>query len=355
MPIVTIRDVATRAGVSTSTVSRVLNNRADVGAQTREKVMDVVRTYNYTQNANARNLKQRSVEFVAVVVRGRMNFFLTQIAEKILEYGKSLPFQFILEFIDEKADEFMAALRLRAERRLVSIIFLGSNTIGRETEIRQLSVPCIFSTVEADALPGISSVSVNNRAYARLAVEMLFDLGHRHIALIGYQSQGVSRDSIGLRYAGVMDAYAARGIPIDETLFAHSDFALSSAYRATTTLIKQNANFTAVFALSDTVALGAIKALGDAGRKVPEDVSVVGFDGLEIAQYLQPPLTTIRQPTDLIAEKSVALMMRALKDGEFEQIFVEAEVLGGGTVKKIGPSIDASTTGQVSGEIETTA
>jgi len=154
MRIVTIRDVAKNAGVSISTVSRVLNNRPDVDAETREKVQSVVKKLRYIQNPNAQNLKQRSVDFVAVVVRGRFNLFLTCIAEHMLEYGKDCLFQFFIEFIDERADEFETARRLYAERRLIGVIFLGSNPIGRERDIKQLSLPCVFAIFPSPSYHG---------------------------------------------------------------------------------------------------------------------------------------------------------------------------------------------------------
>lgn len=339
MRVVTIRDVASLSGVSISTVSRVLNGRPDVDAATRERVLAVVQQHGYTQNTNARNLKQRSVDFVAVVVRGRFNFFLTHIAEAILAYGKGCPFQFLLEFIDEKADEFEAARRLYAERRLTGVIFLGSNTIGRGEDIRRLNVPCVFATIEADGMPNVSSVSVDNRACARRAVDALFHLGHRRIAFAGYQ--GEPGDSIGRRFAGFIDAHTARGLSFDPALFAHADFSMASAHGATQALLARGAPFTGLFAISDTVALGAIKALSESGLRVPLDVSVVGFDGIEVAQFCLPPLTTIRQPADLIARRSVSLMCAALEHGVHEHVTVEAEWLSGGTVRRIGPPVES--------------
>ena len=337
MRVVTIRDIARSARVSVSTVSRVLNNRPDVGAVTRERVLDVVRQCEYTQNSNARYLKQRSIDFVAVIVRGRMNIFLTGIAESIIECGRGAPYQFILEFIDEKADEFEAARRLYAERCLSGIIFLGSNTVGHEAEIKKLSIPCVFATIEGAPLEGVSSVSVDNREASRRLADMLFKLGHERIAYVGDKS--VEMDSIGRRYAGVMDAYAARGLVFDEGLFAYSKFSLTDAYAAMRGLIARTRDFTAVIAVSDIVALGAIKALWDSGLRVPGDVSVAGFDGLDIAQYSLPPLTTIRQPALDIAKKSVELMAEAIQGSGPAHIIVEAELLQGGSVRRAGAPI----------------
>jgi len=337
MRVVTIRDIAEKAEVSISTVSRVLNNRPDVDSGTRERVLEIVRKYNYTQNNNARNLKQRSVDFVAVIVRGRMNIFLTGIAEQILARGRSAPYQFILEFIDEQADEFEAARRLYAERCLCGIIFLGSNTVGHEEEIGRLSVPCVFATIEGAPLAEVSSIGVDNRAASRALADMLFELGHRRIAYIGYP--GDVMDSIGRRYAGVMDAYAARGLAFDESLFAHSNFSLTGAYAATRGLLARSRDFTAVITVSDVVALGAIKALWDADLLVPGDVSVVGFDGIDFAQYSLPPLTTMRQPADLIAQKSVDLMIATIGGAEHAHLIVDAQLLAGESVRRIGDPI----------------
>ncbi|MDR0896780.1 MAG: LacI family transcriptional regulator [Oscillospiraceae bacterium] len=337
MRVITIRDIAQKAGVSISTVSRVLNDRPDVDIETRKRVLEIVRKYQYTQNTNARNLKQKSVPFIAVIVRGRMNIFLTGIAERILELGRSAPYQYILEFIDETADEFEAARRLYAERHLAGIIFLGSDIVGHESDIRGLNLPCVFATIEGQSLPNVSSVSVDNRAAAHSLADMLFDLGHRRIAFVGYK--GGATDSTGLRHAGVMDAYAAHGLPFDEGLFAPSDFSTENARLATEALLDAGRPFTAVVAISDMVALGVIKALGDWGLKVPDDVSVVGFDGIEISQYFMPPLTTMRQPSEQIAEISVRLIDQALADAAYEHVTVIAELLPGGSVRRLGPPI----------------
>lgn len=337
MRVITIRDIAQQAGVSISTVSRVLNNRPDVQSETRERVMRVVEKYNYTQNNNARNLKQRSMDFIAIIVRGRRNIFLTSIAERILEIGSKGPIKYLLRFIDEKADEFESARQLYAERRLCGVIFLGSNTFGQETDIERLGIPCVFTTIEAPPLAGVSSVSVNNYTCGRMAADYLFSLGHRRIAYAGAQSN----DSTGKRFFGLKESYAVHGEPFDETLFIHSYFSLDGAYNAATELLSRTRNFTALFAASDTIALGAIRALNEQGLSVPGDVSIVGFDGIEIGQYSQPRLTTISQPVDLLAQKSAELMERALDGGPGEHLLLDAEFIIGGSTRRIGDPVPA--------------
>jgi LacI family transcriptional regulator len=335
MRIVTIRDVAEKAGVSISTVSRVLNERMDVDPETKEKVLGVIARLHYVRNNNARNLKQRHTDFVAVILHGRRNIFLTDIAERILEYGKETSCQFLLEFIDEKADEFKAARMLYLERKLSGIIFLGSNLSGREKEIVQLDLPCVFSTIEASNLkvPRVCSVSVDNRKGGMDAANRLFDLGHRHIAVAGYQ--GEMNDGTGQRYAGAMDSYRLHGETFDPDLFIHTDFTLKGAYDATIKALEKTRNFTALFAISDMIAIGVIRALRDQGLRVPEDISVIGFDGIELASYITPSLATMRQPVDEIARISVSLLIDSIQGKPSRHVLLDTEPVKGDSVRQV--------------------
>ena len=335
MRIVTIRDVAEKAGVSISTVSRVLNERMDVDPETREKVQSAIAKLHYVRNNNARNLKQRHTDFVAVILHGRRNIFLTDIAERILEYGKETSCQFLLEFIDEKADEFKTARMLYLERKLSGIIFLGSNLSGREKDIVQLDLPCVFSTVEASSLniQKVSSVSVDNRKGGMDAANRLFDLGHRRIAVAGYR--GERNDGTGQRFAGVMDSYQQHGEVFDPNLFIHTDFTLKGSYDATIAALGKTRGFTAVFAISDMIAIGVIRALRDQGLRVPEDVSVIGFDGIELASFITPSLATMRQPVDEIAKTSVSLLIDCIAGKPSRHVLLDTEPVDGDSVRSV--------------------
>ncbi len=335
MRIVTIRDVAEKAGVSISTVSRVLNERMDVDPQTREKVQSAIAELHFVRNNNARNLKQRHTDFVAVILHGRRNIFLTDIAERILEYGKETNCQFLLEFIDEKADEFKAVRRLYLERKLSGVIFLGSNISGREKEIIQLDLPCVFSTIEASSLkiPKVCSVSVDNRKGGTDAADRLFALGHRRIAVAGYQ--GEPSDGTGQRYTGAMDSYQKHGEAFDPNLYIHTDFTLKGAYEATCKTLEKTRDFTAVFAISDMIAIGVIKALCDHGLRVPGDVSVIGFDGIELASYITPSLATMRQPVDEIAQMSVSLLLDGIAGKPPRHVLLDTEPVTGDSIQSI--------------------
>lgn len=315
--VVTIKDVARQAGVSISTVSRVLNERPDVDLATRSKVLQVVERLHYVRNANAANLKQRHTAFAAIILRGRKNIFLTDLAERILAIGKEKGYRFLIEIIDEKADEFEAVRALSRERKLFGAIFLGSNINRHESDVAQLEIPCVFATVELGFMAGknLSSVSVDNFMAGKLAMEQLLQKGHRHVALLGYFAQNA--DSTGKRLYGAVEALKERRLPYDEGLYEECDFTLEAGYRAMQRILRRRPRLTAVFAISDTIAIGALKALSDAGLRVPEDVSLIGFDGTEQAKYTVPTLSTVVQPVADLAVGAVDCLesMRAGKVG----------------------------------------
>ena len=315
MKIITIRDVAREAGVSISTVSRVLNHREEVDPLTCEKVDEVIGRLNYVRNANASNLKQRHTGFVAVILRGRRNLFLTDLAERIVALGRQKHMPFLLEFIDERADEMAAARSLYLERNLQGIIFLGANLHEREAEIKRLDLPCVFATVDASFIksPKVASVAVDNFGAGREAADILIAMGHRRIALVGYF--GKEADSTGQRLYGVLESLKSHGISFDERLFRDCDFTLEKARLYTAGLIGQGIPFSALIAMSDTVAMGAMKALHEQGVRVPEEVSVVGFDGIEQGRYCTPSLATMSQPAEEIARITVDLA-REVTSGE---------------------------------------
>ena len=315
MKIYTIKDIAQKAGVSVTTVSRVLNHRPDVNRETREKVERVMAACHFVGNANARGLKQTEGDLVAIIVRGHQNPFLNALAESILQQTKDCKATFLTEFIDEKADEFQTALRLLHERRVNGFIFVGSRIDQRAHELSGLDLPMVFTTVSAQqaGLPSAASVAIDDRAMGRLATQVLLERGHRKIAVFGASRTG--SDSLSLRYLGVRDAFTAAGLSFDESRYVETRFSLRGAYDSARAFFAVKGDTTAVFAMSDTVAMGVCRALSDIGRRVPEDVSVIGFDGTEMGKYYTPRLSTIEQPIEELASQTVLVLTDMLEHG----------------------------------------
>lgn len=328
MKIYTIRDVAQLAGVSVTTVSRVLNHRPDVNAATREKVERVMVECNFVGNANARSLKQLDGDVAALILRGRSNPFLSGLAETMLQFAREADVSFLMESIDEKDDEFQTALRLMHEKRARGFIFIGSRLDERLEVLRGQDVPMVFATVNAvnAGLPRAASVSIDDRRMGREAMEMLIRAGHTKIAIFGgSRNQG---DGLADRYIGAREACEQAGVPFDETRYVETRFSLEDAYNAARNFFATRSDTTAVFAMSDMVAMGVIRALRDIGRRVSEDVSVVGFDGVEMGKYFIPSLSTIVQPQEEIARQSVDVLLDMMeKDGSARHLTVTAAPL----------------------------
>lgn len=316
MKIYTIKDIAQKAGVSVTTVSRVLNKRPDVNQATREKVERVMAECHFVGNANARGLKQTDGEIVAVILRGRENPFLNSLAEAVLQYAQGLNAAFLVEYVDETADEFQTAVRLHHEKRVTGSIFLGGRIDERAHVLTSLDMPMVFATISAEKAnhPRVGSVFIDNRAMGRLAMQTLIDAGHTKIAIFGGARQ--SDDGFGQRYLGAMDALEKAGIPFDGERYVDTRFSLRGAYDTARGFFAVKPDTTAVFAMSDTVAMGVIRALQDVGRRVPGDVSVVGYDGIEMGKYFIPRLSTVEQPINDIARESVSMLMGMIESGE---------------------------------------
>ena len=314
MKVYTIKDIARMANVSVTTVSRVLNRRPDVNPATREKVERIIQENNFVGNKNARGLKQTG-EVIGLIIRGRSNPFLNSLAESILSHAASLPENFVTEYIDEKADEFDTALRMTRQNKVKGMIFVGSLIDDRVRVIRHLEIPVVFTTVNAKAaaMPNASSVAVDDRSMGRLVGEELLTAGHRKIAVFG--SNPIAEDSLAMRFLGFCDALADRGLTFDPDDYRECRFSLDAGYTAARDYFRDHPETTALFAMSDAVAVGAIRALQDLGKTVPKDVSVIGFDGIDLSRYTIPRLTTVEQPVDEIARRSVNLLLDMMEKG----------------------------------------
>ena len=335
MEIYTIRDVARRAGVAVSTVSRVLNGRPDVSEETRKKVMDVVEECGFVQNRNARNLKNTKPIFAAIIVRGRRNAFLNDIAEQMIECAQGFKTPFLIKYIDEEDDEFDAMRQLYAEKRAGSFILLGARMDERSEAVRAVGVPVVFATVDAANMgyENASSVCIDDRAATRAMMDHILAQGHTRVAVIGGCRDG--EDIFAKRYLGAMDSLSAHGIDYDAEEYILSRFTLEDAYDSAMRLFSAHRNITAVLTMSDMMAIGVIRALRDLGLRVPQDVSVSGFDGIELARYCIPSITTVRQPPEEIARRSVALLCDMLDGGAPQHVKVDYALVDGESVARV--------------------
>lgn len=330
----TIKDIAKLCNVSISTVSRAINNDPTINSRTRAKILQVVQQYQYVPNNSARNLRMVDSNTVALLVKGTGNPFFQEMMtciEKCLRRGS---YSFLVHSLQEEEDLVPAAVRLAKERRLKGIIFLGGCMTYPEAELKQIPVPTVLCSVaveEEDGLNKAAFVTIDDEKEAHRAIAYLIGRGHRRIALIaGHEADTtVAR----LRRMGYCRALEEAGIAYDPDLIGYADpeeegYTEACGYETAKRLIESEADFTAIFAISDRLALGVYKAIYDAGKRIPEDYSVMGFDGIESVRYLIPPLTSIKQPTEQMAETAVDLLFRQIR-GEpvHEKRLLEASLM----------------------------
>ncbi len=316
MPEITIKDIAKQCGVGISTVSRAINNHPDINPETKQMIMDVIRETGFVPNNSARNLKRTDARSIAVLVKGIANPLFSDMIKVIENETQRKKYSLVLQHVEYYEDEVDVALELVKEKRLRGIIFLGGYFLHSEEKISNLKVPYIFSTVgtlvsEKLDKAEYSSVSVDDRKESCAMTSYLLELGHRDIAIISAESE---IESIGrLRLEGYRDAFAEKGIPCREELVRCVEeeidhFSMENGYLTTKRLIESGEKFTAVYATADILAIGASRALLEAGYRIPEDVSVAGFDGIELGKYYNPAITTMKQPVKEMAETTVKLL-----------------------------------------------
>jgi len=333
----TIKDIARIAGVGVTTVSRVINNSYGVSDKTRRKVMEVIEKCKYIPNSNAKNLKQVTSQIICIIVKGIFNPFFSDLVielQKSIETKGYIP---LVSYIDESENEIRYASQLIKEKKAMGIIFLGGSAVDREDELQKLNSPCVYATSNASGcnVLGVSSVSIDDKLEAKGAVSYLLELGHKDILIMGgaiYQ-----KDLIYSRYKGVLEAYEERGLFFDkENMYLESKFSCEAAYENIYKFLKQKKWITAVFAMSDIMAIGIVKCAIDNGLKVPEDISVIGFDGIEQAKFYNPTITTIKQPSGDIAKKSVELLIKSIRNKKFSQhLTLPGKLIKGNSVRLI--------------------
>ena len=331
----TIKDIARISGCSVSTISRVINDRPDVRPETKERVLEVMREAGFVPNTNARQLKIQQSRSLVFVVKGTRNIFFSDFLVQLQRAATLYGYNGIVSYLDENANEIDAAEKILREIKPKGMIFLGGSVANFQKGFANISVPSVLATLVSDKLdfPNLSMVGVDDRAAAYQAVSYLIQQGHRKIAVLG--GPATSYPSM-MRRQGAQQAMEDAGIRFEDKLYGLSNYDFESAYHAMNGLLARRAEFTALFAMSDVIAFGAIRALVSAGFRVPEDVSVIGFDGITMSRYCVPVMTTIVQPSEQIALQSIELLVRQIEHGTPAQtVTLRPELQQGESVRAI--------------------
>lgn len=316
---VTIRDVADWAGVSYQTVSRVINNSPDVAAKTRQHVLAVVTELGYFPNATARSLASRKTHTLGLIVP---DFYEHVYIEAIIGAemeAKKHGYFFILGITESDDSEEPEYFRLLTERRVEGILFLypslatdqDHHYLGRLIDQQLPLVTIAYQALHHQ----LTIVNVDNVAGGYQATRCLIDGGHRHIGMItGPDLWQPARR----RSQGYQQALAEAGIDYDPALMQAGDWSFDSGETAAGVLLERAPHITALFAQCDHMAIGAIRTLRAAGRAVPGDVAVIGYDDVPVARYYQPTLSTVCQPMRQVGQVAARLLIEMIGDPHAE-------------------------------------
>lgn len=336
----TIKDVARLSGVSVSTVSRVLNDRPDVSEESRRRVRAVIERENYVPNNTARDLVRVSAEAIGLIVRGVQNPFYTDVIHAIEKALDAAGCTMVMRQIGSGDDELEAGAAMQREKRLRGIIFLGGRSDYTERELVRVTVPfvcCTYTNSYGTLDPArYSSVSICDSDAAHAAVNELIKNGHRRIAALVAAEDDSSISQ--LRYQGYCRALREHGIPLRQELVISTgeSFAIEDACRAMREALTRTDDFTALFAIADEMAIGAMRALREHGKRIPEDVSVIAIDGITVSEYIHPMLSTLCQPREELGKKSVELLLDLLEGrGGHKQLTLETTLRAGASIQKV--------------------
>jgi len=311
----TIKDLSAQTGYSVGTISRVLNNQPNVSEKARQIILKAADESGFQLNVNAKQLKQQHGTSILVVAKGVSNELFSSYVEALQTRIAHTRYPLVVDYIDESDNEVRKAIQLCREKKPLGVLFLGGNRAHFLEDFGKIHVPCVLVTSSGAGLPfeNLSSVSSDDALAARIAIDHLVSLGHRKIAVIGGDRE--KSDMVLLRFNGCIEAFQKHGIDFDpERNYETARFSYADGYRAAKHLLKQGREFTALFAMSDVMAIGAIRALRDAGKRVPEDVSVIGLDGLDIGEYTVPKLATVCQAVDTLVEVSLELLLDQIEN-----------------------------------------
>jgi len=331
-----IKEVAKRANVSIATVSRVINNTAKVSAEARERVEKVLKETNYRPNSLARELQQKRTNTIGVLM-SVYDFDLTSIGKSInaiTNILKSEGYNIMLGNSRFHIDEEFEFLRLFQEKRVDGILYFASSFSKKHFEVLEnYPIPLVMIGQKYEELD-IPYVIHDDYNGAKLATEYIINQGHRKIGYIGCPLYDVAAGV--MRKQGYESALKKHGISNNSDYEIEGDFTLESGYKAAELLFNRDIKKpTALFVTTDFMAMGAIRYLNEHGIQVPRDVSVIGFDDVNVSAYYNPPLTTIRTDKEGAGIKASNLLLNILKkQSDFKyQITVGCELIERNSVK----------------------
>jgi LacI family transcriptional regulator len=313
----TIRDVAEKAGVSLATVSHVVNNTRYVSDAVREKVIEAMEVVGYRPNALARSLRRGKTHTIGLILPDSSNPFFAEVGRVIEDEAYHQGYSVVLCNTEGSSEKESHYVKVLTEKQVDGIIFLAEGDRAEPLELlldQKISVVLVDEEVP-DYKATVDVVIIDNYGGGFTATEHLIKLGHRRIACItGPSPVTLSAE----RVTGYRDALAKNNLQYDPSLVLRGDFHQETGYAQTRALLSLSERPTAIFACNDLMAMGALRAAFEMGLRVPQDLSIVGFDDFDFASFTIPPLTTIAQPKDEMGRLAIHLLVDRMTNESHE-------------------------------------
>jgi DNA-binding LacI/PurR family transcriptional regulator len=319
---ITLRDVAQYVGVSITTVSNVVRDWPYVADETRTKVQRAIVELGYSPHPIAQSLRTGTMQTIGFIVPDLANPYFASMVSVAEDVARDQQYTVIV-FNSHEDEATEAECIRRANNRMVDGILISQVAEAKHTteRLKALSVPVVSIDRIPDDFDG-ASCTLNNFRAAEMATQHLAALGHQRIAHIGGPTSAApGRD----RSNGYLEALQQNGLDYHRTVYTRAGWGCNGGYAAMRQLLDDSIRPTAVFASNDRVAIGAFHAINDAGLRVPDDISVVGVDDIEVSEHITPPLTTVRQPLLDMARAGIDLLLTLVHEQEPEESHIVLE------------------------------
>ncbi|WP_318404987.1 HTH-type transcriptional repressor PurR [Photobacterium leiognathi] len=308
----TIKDVARMAGVSTTTVSHVINKTRFVAEATQKKVLAAVDELNYAPSAVARSLKCNTTRTIGMLVTKSTNPFFAEVVHGVEEYCYGAGYTLILCNTEGNLEKQRDYLRMLAEKRVDGLLVMCSDLDQKLLELleRQNDLPMVIMDWGPDK-PHTDNIQDNAETGGYIATKHFIDNGHKKIGCLSGQGD---KSTCHERLKGFRKAMAEANLSVNEDWLLEGDFECESAVEAAKKFIAMKERPTAIFCFNDIMAMAMISTFEQAGLRIPDDISIIGYDNIDLAPYFAPPLTTIHQPKRRLGKTAVEILLDRVKD-----------------------------------------
>jgi DNA-binding LacI/PurR family transcriptional regulator len=323
-----IVEIAKRAGVSTATVSRALNNNGPIRRETRQKILQIAEEFHYKPNPIARSLSRKKTDTIGVILPELVDEFFMEIIRGLDEEAYRTDHYIIISSSHSRRNIVETLLEFMLSGRVDGVVLMAPRLQVKAIDLIQKSKKPVVLLNVCDGINNVVSFNINNFRGACSIVEHLINHGYKKIGMIMGPEGNCDADA---RCQGFKEALQHSGIPLEQSLIVRGDFTTRSGYYGFLRLMSQQNKPEAIFAANDMMAVGIYEAARNSGIKIPEDIAVVGFDDIYLSRILQPRLTTVHVPIVELGSKAIRYLLGVI-NGEIDPKKTHREELSTGLV-----------------------